>query len=357
MKKLLLALLLMGVVEAQDINPAPTPFPPERPEYPSEILEAPSSLDQDNPAWLELVEYKMVVALVERVARENYWCQVDLDAGYPCRFGSLKESDYYVVKFLAELEKEKEKSELILIKSLRSSVCPDGEYYVTDFLDGTPLCVPFSTHQEAENHRFSLANNITNHTIAIDYERRKRGLSGFGIYAWWEDYQFTQNVSCENTIWEAGLVCFRFPDFKTTAIHYWHAREHLRQLEIELAKTKQKLPSYLDCNRFGGRNIWKTKSETRNSSVIVLDSSYCVDDRSLDDMKPIDIWLEDIYGNRIDNGSYRHCNRHNGNRLHYDFRRTTSDGEILRGEVVVVIGYEDETTECFYVPERSRDQR
>jgi hypothetical protein len=359
MKQLLIALLLVGTAQAQstiniNLSPDVRPYadaltelqdyanytigaPIEMPEYPTEIMPSPDLLDYNNPDWLNIIESQMIQALVARANRENYWCQVDIGEGIvPCRFGNIKSSDYYVVRFLDELQKEKEKNELALISSLRASVCRNREFYVTEFPDGKPLCVPFNNHQDAENHRFSLANNITNHTLAIDFERRFRGLSGFGIYAWWEDYEFAQNVSCENTIWSNGQVCFRFSDFKTAAIHYWHAREHLRQLEIELERIKG-VPSTKSCNDLGwggdpnNQPRWKPSSETTGQVVFMLPNFYCSSEFGAQGafgitFKPLatNIRVEDEFGNVLNRGRLRHCGERNNGRLHWDFARASS---------------------------------
>jgi hypothetical protein len=220
--------------------------------------------------------------------------------------------------------------------------CPDDWFFYAG------ACRPFvfNSHIEAEQHYYHCAwgvkiwgdmiKGFEPEFIPVDVSsiiEPKSFCYGFELYP---DSNICNNFQNQFTTELNYAACLQ------TNQQYWFKLQFLLELN------KPKPPT--QCKRFGGTNIWKAKSETRNSSVIVLDSSYCVDDRSLDDMKPIDIWLEDINGNRIDNGSYRHCNRHNGNRLHYDFSKGT-------GEAVVVMGYEDETTECFYVPERSRDQR
>jgi len=154
-------------------------------------------------------------------------------------------------------------------------------------------------------------------------------------------------------IYPDSQLCSIFPDQETaeanwsacklTNFQYWNLLGEL------LEASKPTPPS--ECKRFGGQNIWKVNSETRPTTVMLLSQSYCFDDRSIqNDMRPLNIYLNDISGNRISNGSLRHCNKENGGRLHYDFPKGS-------GEAVVEILFEDDTTECFYVPERSQDHR
>lgn len=222
--------------------------------------------------------------------------------------------------------------------------CPD------DWFLFAGSCRPFlfNSHLEAEQHYYHCALGVAIWGDMIKAEKPE-----------FEPIDVSSIITPLNPficygfeIYPDSQLCSKFQNQYNAELNYAACQMTNFQYWVELAKltNKPKPTPPENCNRFGGKNIWKAKSETRPTSVIVLDSSYCADDRILDDMKPIDIWLEDIYGNKIDNGSYRHCNRHNENRLHYDFQRGS-------GEAVVVLSYEDESTECFYVPERSRDQR
>jgi hypothetical protein len=154
-------------------------------------------------------------------------------------------------------------------------------------------------------------------------------------------------------IYPESQLCSKFKDQEEAESHYSSCKTTNKQYWDYLAFL-QSVPAPTppsQCKRFGGQNIWKVNSETRPTTVMLLDQSYCFDDRSIqNDMRPLNIYLNDINGNRISNGSLRHCNRENGGRLHYDFPRGS-------GEAIVEILFEDETIECFYVPDRSRDQR
>lgn len=198
--------------------------------------------------------------------------------------------------------------------------CPEGFTFIDNHVDGTPVCVPFITHQDAENHRQSLAVNIFNHTFAIDHESRKRDLGAFGLYIWWDDYQFTANVPCENTIWGAGEICFKFPDFRTAAIHWWHASRHLFQLKAYLSFLTG-LPTEKACDSLGwggasnNQARWKPASESTGTLVVLLPNNHCDGTRALiSDMR-----IEDEFGNVLDRGRLRHCGQHNNGRLHWNF--------------------------------------
>ena len=227
--------------------------------------------------------------------------------------------------------------------------CPDDWFFYAG------ACRPFvfNSHIEAEQHHYHCAWGVKIWGDMI--KEREPNFIPFDVTD-----RITPEPFCYGfEIYPDSQLCNKFQNQFNAELNYAACLDTNKQYWDKLVflqnLPKPKPPT--QCKRFGGSNIWKAKSETWvNDSVIVLDSSFCVDDRSLDDMKPIDIWLEDMQGNRIDNGWYRHCNRHNGNRLHYNFKRKEGD-KIFTGEAVVVMGYEDETTECFYVPERSRDQR
>jgi hypothetical protein len=198
--------------------------------------------------------------------------------------------------------------------------CGEGLVFIDYHVDGTPVCVPFSTHQDAENHRHALAENIFNHTFAIDSESRKRGLGPFGLYIWWDDYQFRANVPCENTIWGNGEICFKFPDFKTAAIHWWHASKHLDQLKAYLLYLTG-LPSSKACDdlKWGGepnnQARWKPTSESTGLLTVLLPNNHCSGKTSLiSNMR-----IEDEFGNVLDRGRLRHCGTANNNRLHWNF--------------------------------------
>lgn len=210
----------------------------------------------------------------------------------------------------------------------------EGLTFINNEPDGTPICVPFNTHQDAENHRFSLAVNIFNHTVAVDFESRKRGLGAFGLYIWWDDYQFTQNVSCENTIWSEGEICFRFPDFYTAALHWWHANKHLKQLKDHLYFLNG-LPNEVACNDLGwggqqnNQARWKPSSETTGRLVVLLPNEHCSDAFGAQGafgptFSPLisNMRIEDEFGNAMDRGRLRHCGQHNNGRLHWDFSGT-----------------------------------
>jgi hypothetical protein len=224
--------------------------------------------------------------------------------------------------------------------------CPDNGWFQ---LGNTCYPFKFSSHLEAEQHWYHCALGIV-----IWGDLIKQSIPEFQAV---EIRDLIAPVvpfsDCNGfELYPDSNLCSKFQDQREAEANYQACTltnfQYWDLLTIIRNTPKPTPPSA--CKRFGRTNIWKARSETRNSSVIVLDSSYCVDDRSFDDMKPIDIWLEDIFGNKIDAGRYRHCNRHNGNRLHYDFTRGS-------GEAIIQILFEDDTTECFYVPDRSRDQR
>lgn len=232
------------------------------------------------------------------------------------------------------------------------TTCPDSWFMFAG------SCRPFlfKSHLEAEQNYYHCAWGVEIWGKMIKAERPEfipfdvtsiiTPLNPFICYGF-EIYPDSQLCSHFQNQYNAEL---NYAACQMTNFQYWN--------ELQALTNRPKPTPPKNCKRFGGDNVWKAKSETWvNDSALVLASSYCVSDRSLDDMRPIDIWLEDIYGNKIDSGWYRHCNRHNGNRLHYNFRRIDSNRQVLTGEAIVVLGYEDDTTECFYVPERSRDQR
>lgn len=149
-------------------------------------------------------------------------------------------------------------------------------------------------------------------------------------------------------------LCSVFPD-QATAEDNWRACQltnfqYWDRLQKHLNAPAPKPPA--QCKRFGGQNVYKARSETQDGAVIVMDRvRYCFSNPpTTTDMRPLNIYMTDLNGNRISNGRFRHCNQENNGRLHYDFPRGS-------GEAIIEILFEDERTECFYVPDRSRDQR
>lgn len=210
--------------------------------FPTEILPMPPIIDQNAPGYLDRVKTSMTSALFERADRENYWCQVDIDAGYtPCRFKSIKPHDYYVKIFNAAWDKEHApvvdngKTTLVpAVLALRSSLCPEGQFYVTDFPDGKPLCSPYGTKQEAEDGRYSCSIDVFQHTFGLDAEYRKRFNKPYPIYNWWESYTFKSQTGCTDTIFNQGEVCHRNDSYVNSAVDHYHCGLHLFQLRDEL---------------------------------------------------------------------------------------------------------------------------
>lgn len=155
-------------------------------------------------------------------------------------------------------------------------------------------------------------------------------------------------------IYPDSQICNRFNDHKETEQNYYHCELHNSQLlnENTILKIQQGMEApnqRPDCKSFGGQNIFKVNSETRPGSVMLLErGKYCFPGIT-QDMVPLNIYLESVSGERISNGSFRHCNTANGGRLHYDFPKGS-------GSAVVRILFE-EKEECFFIPERSADQR
>lgn len=210
-------------------------------EWPTEILPMPPVVDMSASGYLELVKYSMSTALVERADRENYWGDVDEKAGYPRRFGPTKPRDYYVKIFLAKWDEEhktvKDNGKITVVPAVlavRASLCPEGQYYVTDFPDGKPLCSPYGTQKQAEEGRYACSIDVFQHTFALDTEYRKRFNKSYPIYNWWESYTFKSQTNCENTIFDQGEVCFRNQDYVAAAVDHYHCGLHLFQLREEL---------------------------------------------------------------------------------------------------------------------------
>lgn len=208
----------------------------ETPDWPTEILPEPPLVDQTAPNYLELVKYSMSTALVQRADRENHFGDIDEANGYPRRFGPTKERDYYVKIFLAKWEEEHTSAKNVAsaVKALRSSLCPDGLFYVTDNADGTPFCSPYSNRGDAENGRYACAENVWRHTVALDAEYTKRFKKHYPIYNWWESYTFNSQNGCTDTIWNQGEVCMRNVDYVSSAVDHHHCGLHLFQLYTEL---------------------------------------------------------------------------------------------------------------------------
>ncbi len=230
--------------------------------------------------------------------------------------------------------------------------CKTREYKV--FEEGRYQCHPykFSDVVEAEQHLYACRVGVAWWGTEIaDFE------PGFQSALHWEDVQPTVPFyTCSNfEIYPDSNLCARFLmqgqteyDYNfciRTNYQYWDKRQSLLNA---IKPEPPKPPSY--CKKFGGKNIWKARRDDGRGSVTVLDSAYCPDDKSIkNQMKPRSIYLEDIYGNRIDGGNLRHCNTANENRLHYNFG-------FHSGEGVLQLEFEDRT-ECFNIPDMGRDQR
>jgi hypothetical protein len=224
--------------------------------------------------------------------------------------------------------------------------CPDNGWFQ---LGNTCYPFTFSSHLEAEQHWYHCALGIV-----IWGDLIKQAIPEFQAVEIRDLIAPVVPFQCDGfELYEQSNLCSKFQDQREAEANYQACTltnfQYWDLLTVIRNTPKPTPPSA--CKRFGGQNIWKVNSETRPTTVMLLDRSYCFADTSIkQDMRPLNIWLEDISGNRISNGSFRHCNTANDNRLHYDFPKGS-------GEAVVQILFEDDTTECFYVPERSRDQR
>lgn len=160
-------------------------------------------------------------------------------------------------------------------------------------------------------------------------------------------------------IWQEGSgICNTHPTHKQAEEHWnacGHTVEQLMQVIADLQGVpSQPLPPHNLCTgKWGGGNLYRPKSN-RNAPVVVLKQSYCFEDRSITtDMRPLNISLTDTAGNIIDRGTFRYCNLINEGRLHHDFPRSAG----ITGPIQVLVEYEDGRSECFDVPDATKEYR
>lgn len=130
----------------------------ETPSMDVEVMPEPPLLDFNAPNYLELVYYRMITALVQRVDRENFYCQEDLNAGIkPCRFKSIKARDYYVNIFKAQWESEHPTTTGQALRAVKvvEPACPDG----FEIYEGSGICNQFPTHVSAEQNYYHCSLN------------------------------------------------------------------------------------------------------------------------------------------------------------------------------------------------------
>lgn len=228
----------------------------------------------------ELFIYGMMTAMVERADRENFYCQVDLDAGYkPCRFGSIKPRDHYAKAWLDAYNSLQVKNKESLARLASGTICPEGSFYATSFPDGSPLCAPAPSLQEMENHRFSCAVTVSEYTIALDSLFTKKYGTRYPIYDYWTFYPQTSLHQCKNgTVWGAGEFCNIFKNYIEASVDHWHCNEYLRQLK-DLYE-KESFVGLKVCTEKGpikdgsGGFLWKAvadpKARCKNGTTILL---------------------------------------------------------------------------------------
>lgn len=106
------------------------------------------------------------------------------------------------------------------------------------------------------------------------------------------------------------------------------------------------------CNNlgWGGGNVFKTQSDTRQGGVIVLDSKYC---NGSGGALISNLRMEDYNGKGVGNTSFRMCNGDNGGRYHLDFQPA---GRFYKGPLFVRYNFQG-VEECRMVLDPSQDQR
>jgi len=162
--------------------------------------------------------------------------------------------------------------------------------------------------------------------------------------------------SAEFEIWQEGSGARnRFLDHKTAEEHY-EAAAVGNEICFGLLSAIQNVtppPSSICTGRWGGGNLYRPISN-RGAPVVVLKQSYCFEDRSITaDMKPLNIWITDTSGNLLDGGTFRYCNLANEGRLHHDFPRSAG----IQGPIQIRVVYEDDSFECFDVPDATKEYK
>lgn len=233
----------------------------EKPSMDVEIQPEPPAIDFLSPNYLEMVRYRMSIALIERAKREG------------------KPEDFYLNIFNKAWEKEHADNKAKALRAVRSSLCPEGKFYVADFPDGSPLCDDFGDLQGMENAQFSCAKNVSDHTIALDYYRRLHGKSGFPIYDYWTYYPQPPLHECKmGSIWGANEFCNIYPDYQTAGINHYACGLSLFQLQQAINEEMQEiLPPCMIVGDFkdgGGGNLWKPIADNGVGSAVLLSNAY-----------------------------------------------------------------------------------
>lgn len=152
-----------------------------------------------------------------------------------------------------------------------------------------------------------------------------------------------------------------YPDSNLCARHYdQHSAEYEYDLAVNtnyqywdklgrLLEVKEPtVPAY--CMNFKlPKSLWKPGSETQagKATSLLSQKEHCPADTSItNQMKPKSIYLEDLYGHRLETGTLRHCNKENQGRLHVDFPKGS-------GEALMIVEFEDRS-ECYHIPDRSK---
>ena len=165
-----------------------------------------------------------------------------------------------------------------------SSVCPGASFFAVNFPDGSPLCAPAATLPEMEDHRFSCAVNVYNHTVALDFLYQKKYKIGYPIYDYWSYYAQPPLFTCDKgTIFNAGEYCTMFDSFEEAAIDHYHCNKHLAELKDLLAKEQvptvpacQDGGDFKDGNHVGAtyKQVGDPKASCKNKAVIILPKQY-----------------------------------------------------------------------------------
>ena len=123
----------------------------ETPSMDVEIMPEPVLIDFQAPNYLELVYYKMVIALHDRALREG------------------KAPDYYVNIFKAQWESEHPTTSGEALRALKvvDPTCPDG----FEIYQGSGICNQFPTHVSAEQNYYHSALNTYQYGLALSNVR------------------------------------------------------------------------------------------------------------------------------------------------------------------------------------------
>lgn len=173
---------------------------------------------------------------------------------------------------------------------------------------------------------------------------------------------FAQEV-CEQVtdfeIWQEGSgIRNEWKSWKQAEEHYFACKETVSFLGDIIAHLQgvpqQPIAEMPKCSgKWRNGNVFRPKSN-RNAPVVVLQRKYCFEDVSItNDMKPLNIYITDTAGNKKDSGTFRYCHLANDGRLHHDFPRSAN----IKGPIQILLEFEGGKTECFDVPDSSREYK